>query len=92
MNLAQEARERLGLTPEEFALLLGVPPSAIEDWEELGREPQGVVHSLLILLTKMPSQCAQTLVEYQLNQLPAQSPDRSVLATIARKIQGCHVA
>ncbi len=91
MNLAHTVRVRLGLTPEEFALLLDVPSWAIEDGEELDRGAQGMVHSFLIVLSHMPAQCAQVLIEHRLKSLPPQSPDYPAFTAIARKIHNCHV-
>ncbi len=51
---AAEARQRMGLSQQEFAQLLGVSPRTLQDWEEGRREPTGAARMLLRVATKHP--------------------------------------
>jgi putative transcriptional regulator len=49
-NYAQRvklARRQLGLTQDEFALLLGVPRGTLRNWEQNHREPSGAAKVLI---------------------------------------------
>jgi putative transcriptional regulator len=41
------ARRQLGLTQDEFALLLGVPRGTLRNWEQNHREPSGAAKVLI---------------------------------------------
>ncbi len=51
---AAEARQRMGLSQQEFAQLLGVSPRTLQDWEQGRREPTGAARMLLRVATKHP--------------------------------------
>ncbi|WP_157268048.1 helix-turn-helix domain-containing protein [Azohydromonas aeria] len=44
---AAEARARIGLSQQEFAILLGVSARTLQDWEQGRREPTGAARTLL---------------------------------------------
>lgn len=51
---AAEARARVGLSQQEFALLLGVSPRTLQDWEQGRREPTGAARTLLRVAVAHP--------------------------------------
>lgn len=51
---AAEARASVGLSQQEFALLLGVSPRTLQDWEQGRREPTGAARTLLKVAVKHP--------------------------------------
>lgn len=51
---AAEARACVGLSQQEFALLLGVSPRTLQDWEQGRREPTGAARTLLKVAVKHP--------------------------------------
>jgi putative transcriptional regulator len=51
---AAEARASVGMTQQEFALLLGVSPRTLQDWEQGRREPTGAARTLLKVAVKHP--------------------------------------
>ncbi len=51
---AAEARARTGLSQQEFALLLGVSPRTLQDWEQGRREPTGAARTLLRVAVAHP--------------------------------------
>jgi len=44
---AAVARAKVGLSQQDFALLLGVSPRTLQDWEQGRREPTGAAKTLL---------------------------------------------
>jgi hypothetical protein len=92
MSLPLEARLNLGFTTQEFSLLLNVPEMAVEEWEFGEDVHDGVLRSLLVLLKKQPLQCGQVLIEDRINALPPFAPEREMLATLSRRIQGGHTS
>ena len=44
---AAEARAKMGLSQQAFALLLGVSPRTLQDWEQGRRSPTGAAKKLL---------------------------------------------
>ena len=44
---AAEARARVGLSQQAFAILLGVSPRTLQDWEQGRRAPTGAAKTLL---------------------------------------------
>lgn len=48
-------RNKLGLSQESFATLMGVKVATLRNWEQGRREPQGPAKSLLLIAKKMPS-------------------------------------
>ena len=51
---AAEARARRGLSPQAFALLLGVSARTLQDWEQGRREPTGAAKTLLRVAVAHP--------------------------------------
>jgi putative transcriptional regulator len=51
---AAEARAIVGLSQQEFALLLGVSARTLQDWEQGRREPTGAARTLLKVAVKHP--------------------------------------
>lgn len=49
-----EARHRVGLSQDQFALLLGVSKRTLQDWEQGRREPSGAAKSLIAIAMKRP--------------------------------------
>ena len=51
---AAEARASVGLSQQEFAVLLGVSARTIQDWEQGRREPTGAAKTLLRVAVSHP--------------------------------------
>ena len=51
---AAEARASVGLSQQEFALLLGVSARTLQDWEQGRREPTGAAKTLLRVAVAHP--------------------------------------
>lgn len=51
---AAEARARVGLSQQAFAILLGVSPRTLQDWEQGRREPTGAAKTLLRVAVEHP--------------------------------------
>ena len=51
---AAEARASVGLSQQEFAILLGVSPRTLQDWEQGRREPTGAAKTLLRVAASHP--------------------------------------
>ena len=51
---AAEARARMGLSQQAFALLLGVSARTLQDWEQGRREPTGAAKMLLRVAVAHP--------------------------------------
>lgn len=51
---AAEARARMGLSQQAFALLLGVSARTLQDWEQGRREPTGAAKTLLRVAVAHP--------------------------------------
>ena len=51
---AAEARALVGLSQQDFALLLGVSARTLQDWEQGRREPTGAAKTLLRLAVAHP--------------------------------------
>ena len=51
---AAEARARVGLSQQAFAILLGVSPRTLQDWEQGRREPTGAAKTLLRVAVTHP--------------------------------------
>ncbi len=54
-------RERLGVSQEKFALILGVSKRTVENWEQGRRHPTGAARSLLRIVEADPQHALQTL-------------------------------
>ena len=48
------ARENTGLTPEQFAALLGITTGALEDLEQERKQPHGAVRTLIAIALNHP--------------------------------------
>jgi putative transcriptional regulator len=51
---AAEARARVGLSQQAFAVLLGVSPRTLQDWEQGRRAPTGAAKTLLRVAVEHP--------------------------------------
>ncbi len=51
---AVEARNRVGLSQSDFAILLGVSKRTLQDWEQGRREPTGAAKMLLKVAVRHP--------------------------------------
>ena len=51
---AATARQKVGLSQAEFAVLLGVSKRTLQDWEQGRREPSGAAKSLIEVAMKRP--------------------------------------
>lgn len=54
-------RERLGVSQEKFALILGVSKRTVENWEQGRRHPTGAARSLLKIVEADPQHALQAL-------------------------------
>ncbi|MES2944319.1 MAG: helix-turn-helix domain-containing protein [Pseudomonadota bacterium] len=51
---AAQARAKMGLSQQAFALLLGVSPRTLQDWEQGRRSPTGAAKKLLQVAVAHP--------------------------------------
>jgi len=56
-----QIRTRLGLSQSEFALLIGVSPRTVQNWEQKRREPEGAAKALLIVADHNPQLVIEAL-------------------------------
>jgi len=56
-------RERLHLTQEKFARMMGVSVWTLRNWEQGRREPKGAALSLLLVADKQPKALLEALYE-----------------------------
>ena len=54
-------RNRLGKSQSEFALMIGVSVSTLQNWEQGRRQPEGPARALLKVAAKNPDAVAQAL-------------------------------
>ena len=54
LSAVAEARASVGLSQQEFAVLLGVSARTLQDWEQGRREPTGAARTLLKVAVKHP--------------------------------------
>ncbi|MCG7879669.1 MAG: NadS family protein [Candidatus Thiodiazotropha endolucinida] len=54
-------RDRLGVSQEKFALLIGVSKRTVENWEQGRRHPTGAARSLLRIVEADPEHALRTL-------------------------------
>jgi putative transcriptional regulator len=59
----RELRERLGLTQKEFAIQFEIPVSAIRDWEEGIRMPDGTAITYLRVIERNPDALRAMLLD-----------------------------
>lgn len=50
----QNIRGSLGLSQKQFALLIGVSPRTVQNWEQKRREPEGAAKALLMVTALHP--------------------------------------
>jgi putative transcriptional regulator len=50
----RKIRSRLGLSQEQFALLIGVSSRTVQNWEQNRREPEGAAKALLMVTARHP--------------------------------------
>jgi putative transcriptional regulator len=55
LTAAAEARQKVGVSQNEFAHLLGVSARTLQDWEQGRREPTGAAKTLLRVAEKHPA-------------------------------------
>ena len=53
-DMAAEARAKVGLSQQAFALLLGVSARTLQDWEQGRRSPTGAAKTLLRVAVAHP--------------------------------------
>ena len=56
-------RSRLDLSQTQFALMIGVSKSTLQNWEQGRREPDGPAKALLRIVDKQPKAVLQALQE-----------------------------
>ena len=54
-------RRGLGLSQSEFALLIGVSPRTLQNWEQKRREPEGPAKALLMVAARNPKMVLEAL-------------------------------
>ena len=54
-------RERFGLSQSEFALMIGVSVSTLQNWEQGRRQPEGPARALLKVAAENPEAVAEAL-------------------------------
>lgn len=54
-------RDRLGLSQSEFALMIGVSPRTVQNWEQRRREPEGAAKALLLVADRHPKMVLDAL-------------------------------
>jgi len=57
----QKIRADLGLSQSEFALMIGVSPRTIQNWEQKRREPEGAAKALLRVAARNPKMVLEAL-------------------------------
>ncbi len=57
----KKIRERLGLSQNKFAILLGISTSTLQNWEQGRRKPEGPAKVLLNVASKYPDAILNTV-------------------------------
>ena len=57
----KKIRERLGVSQEKFAVILGVSKRTVENWEQGRRHPTGAARSLLKIVEADPKHALEAL-------------------------------
>ncbi len=57
----QKIRNGLGLSQSEFALMIGISPRTIQNWEQKRREPEGAAKALLMVAERNPKMVLEAL-------------------------------
>lgn len=59
----REIREKLHKSQSEFARMIGVSVSTLQNWEQGRRQPEGPARALLVVASKAPKVVAKALAE-----------------------------
>ncbi len=59
----REIREKLQKSQSEFARMIGVSVSTLQNWEQGRRQPEGPARALLVVASKAPKVVAKALAE-----------------------------
>ncbi|HVR38472.1 MAG TPA: NadS family protein [Thermoanaerobaculia bacterium] len=59
----REIREKLNKSQSEFARMIGVSVSTLQNWEQGRREPVGPARALLVVAAKAPNVVARALAD-----------------------------
>lgn len=54
-------RCNLGLSQMEFAMMIGVSPRTVQNWEQKRREPEGAAKALLLVTQRHPKMVLEAL-------------------------------
>ncbi len=54
-------RGQLGLSQDQFALMIGVSPRTVQNWEQKRREPEGAAKALLMVTAQHPKVVLEAL-------------------------------
>jgi putative transcriptional regulator len=54
-------REKLGMSQSEFAMMIGVSVSTLQNWEQGRRKPEGPARALLKIVSKNPKAVVKAL-------------------------------
>jgi putative transcriptional regulator len=57
----REIREKLNKSQSEFARMIGVSVSTLQNWEQGRRQPEGPARALLVVASKAPHVVAKAL-------------------------------
>jgi putative transcriptional regulator len=61
VSMAQEARQRLGLSQAQFATVLGVSKRTLQEWEQKRRQPSGAARTLIKIAAVRPEVVREAL-------------------------------
>ena len=59
----RQIREKLDKSQSEFARMIGVSISTLQNWEQGRRQPEGPARALLVVASKAPRVVAKALAE-----------------------------
>ena len=59
----RQIRDKLQKSQSEFAHMIGVSVSTLQNWEQGRREPEGPARALLVVASKAPEVVAKALAE-----------------------------
>jgi putative transcriptional regulator len=59
----RQIREKLHKSQSEFARMIGVSVSTLQNWEQGRRQPEGPARALLVVASKAPEVVARALAE-----------------------------
>ena len=58
---ARAIREKLGLNQTQFAMLIGISPRTLQNWEQGHRRPEGTARALLRVAERHPQAVLESL-------------------------------